>query len=433
VSAIGARVLNEACVAAADWAEVVPERPPTVSVNVSAQELSTPDFVDHVAGTLRRAGLRPDRLCLEITESALVEGEHPLDAVRRLKALGVSISLDDFGTGYSSLGRLKHLPLDEVKIDRSFVAGMVERREDELIVTCVIGLAQGLGLRVVAEGVETAAQLAQLRARGCNAAQGYLLGSPMSLESATEVATAGRPFGDLPSGETSAAVPTPEPELALSGGAAVSLLGHELAGSLTALRLGADAIDENDPDTWRNAAMILRRAALRTAATIDLVQDVAEADAGGLTLSREPTAIAEVVRSAVEIARSTVELDPVIDVPDAVVLADRARLATALANLLTNAAKHGHTSAVRVIASVRGGQVLIEVLDDGPGVPLEALGRIFRMFGRGSSAAPGSGLGLYLARAVARAHGGDVRYRVVPGGGSNFVLEVPLGGSNGKS
>ena len=129
---------------------------------------------------LREYAVPPDLLQLEITESALMADPHRvLSTITRLDRMGVAISLDDFGTGYSSLQHLRRLPLAEVKIDRSFVLGMSTSQNQGFIARSIVELAHNLGLRVVAEGVETEGQLAWLAGRGCDLVQGYLLGRPM--------------------------------------------------------------------------------------------------------------------------------------------------------------------------------------------------------------------------------------------------------------
>jgi EAL domain-containing protein (putative c-di-GMP-specific phosphodiesterase class I) len=132
-----------------------------------------------VATTLAATGLAPDALELEITESVVMDqSEVGVRALRELRGLGVRLVLDDFGTGYSSLSYLKHLPLDTIKIDRSFVAG-IEEVADRAIVDAVIAMAHGLGIGVVAEGIETAGQAARLRELGCDLGQGYLFSRPV--------------------------------------------------------------------------------------------------------------------------------------------------------------------------------------------------------------------------------------------------------------
>jgi diguanylate cyclase (GGDEF)-like protein len=151
-----------------------------LSVNLAVRQLLAADLGSVVEEALVDSGLPPDRLCLEITESALLEDtESSTRALNRLKALGVRIGVDDFGTGFSSLTYLKRFPVDVLKIDRSFVAGLCRDHEDRAIVASVIDLAHAFGLTTTAEGVETAEQLDQLRALGCEQGQGYLWSRPL--------------------------------------------------------------------------------------------------------------------------------------------------------------------------------------------------------------------------------------------------------------
>jgi diguanylate cyclase (GGDEF)-like protein/PAS domain S-box-containing protein len=170
---MGAWVLEEACRAVARWHESGGvDAPFSVSVNLSARQLAHSDVVQAVRTALDRTGADPAMLGLEITESVLM-GETSVETVAALKALGVKLSIDDFGTGYSSLGYLKRFPVDVVKVDRSFVDGLGTDPEDSAIVAAVVSLGHALGLEVVAEGVETERQLAELVRLGCDFAQGY--------------------------------------------------------------------------------------------------------------------------------------------------------------------------------------------------------------------------------------------------------------------
>jgi EAL domain-containing protein (putative c-di-GMP-specific phosphodiesterase class I) len=175
---IGAQVLRQACQEAGRWRGVGPGGTPlTISVNLSARQFAHPDLVSVVAATLAETGTEPATLRLEITESVLMEdAESTNAALRELRDLGVRLSIDDFGTGYSSLTYLKRFPVDELKVDRSFVDGLGADAEDTAIVAAVVNLAHTLDLRVVAEGVETEAQSRWLRELGCDAAQGHWFG-----------------------------------------------------------------------------------------------------------------------------------------------------------------------------------------------------------------------------------------------------------------
>jgi diguanylate cyclase (GGDEF)-like protein len=177
---IGTWVLHEACRHARRWQlERADQSPLTVRVNVSARQLVENKLVDAVADALAESGFDAAHLCLEVTESVLIEDpESSTETLTQLKALGVQIAVDDFGTGYSSLEHLRRFPIDSVKIDRSFVRGLPDSSEDVAIVGAVIELGHALNLSVVAEGVETSDQLGNLQNAGCDTAQGFLFSRP---------------------------------------------------------------------------------------------------------------------------------------------------------------------------------------------------------------------------------------------------------------
>src|SRR5262249_24648853 len=144
------------------------------------RQATRPDLIDTVALALLEAGLPPQALALEVTESVLMEADAAMvRQLERIRDMGVRLGIDDFGTGYSSLTYLKRLPVSFVKIDRSFVSGLAHDPSDREIVTAVIRLGQALGLATIAEGVENATQLAILGDLGCDQAQGYLFGRPL--------------------------------------------------------------------------------------------------------------------------------------------------------------------------------------------------------------------------------------------------------------
>ncbi|HUP53913.1 MAG TPA: diguanylate cyclase, partial [Methylomirabilota bacterium] len=196
---LGKWVLETACRQAARWRSARTEsgaKPLFVSVNLSAREFIQADLVEDVASILAETGIDAGALELEITESVLMDqSEVGIRTLGRLRALGVRLVLDDFGTGYSSLSYLKHLPLDTIKIDRSFVAA-IEDNADRSIVEAVVALAHGLGLAVVAEGIETEHQAERLLELGCDLGQGYLFSRP------------------VPAGRTAALLRTGNPEVA---------------------------------------------------------------------------------------------------------------------------------------------------------------------------------------------------------------------------
>ncbi len=200
---LGAWVLRAACAQASAWhARGLPY---AVGANLSPRQLVGGDVVALVRDLLAEYSLPADRLVLEVTESTLMDDPHAPQVLAALSALGVHLALDDFGTGYSSLTYLKRFPVDAIKIDRSFVSGLGRDADDEAIVASVVSLARAIGKTVVAEGVETPAQLAALRALGVDQAQGFLW-SPARSAHDLEAWLAGRPTAPLPVAEPPAPV-----------------------------------------------------------------------------------------------------------------------------------------------------------------------------------------------------------------------------------
>ncbi len=179
IKQLGRWVLREACSRARRW-QTLAGRPVRVAVNLSGKQFSDRDLVGHIAGVLEDAALAPSQLELEITENTVMHNtDTSIAMLLELKRLGIHLSVDDFGTGYSSLSYLKRLPLDTLKIDRSFVGHVPGDADDTAIVQAIVAMAHSLRLGVVAEGVETATQVEFLREVGCDLVQGYFLGRPM--------------------------------------------------------------------------------------------------------------------------------------------------------------------------------------------------------------------------------------------------------------
>jgi EAL domain-containing protein (putative c-di-GMP-specific phosphodiesterase class I) len=180
---LGRWILQAACEQLVAWSAVPERRHLSIAVNVSARQFRHADFVAEVLAALQTTGAPAARLKLELTESQLLEDiEGVIAKMNALKACGVRLSLDDFGTGYSSLNYLKRLPLDQLKIDQSFVHDLLHDAHDAAIVTTIVALGQSLQLEVIAEGVETHAQCAALANLGCHFYQGYWLGRPVPIE-----------------------------------------------------------------------------------------------------------------------------------------------------------------------------------------------------------------------------------------------------------
>jgi diguanylate cyclase (GGDEF)-like protein/PAS domain S-box-containing protein len=182
---LGSWVLSEACRQMGQWRSIRNGADLNMSVNVSSLQLTHPDFVSQVGRALQAAEMRPSQLTLEVTESVLMSGiENAVTTLTALRQMGVTLSIDDFGTGYSSLSYLATLPIDALKIDRSFIDRMSREAEGSEIVKAIFKLGQALSKKVYAEGIETGTQLALLQELGCEFGQGFLLSRPVGAESA---------------------------------------------------------------------------------------------------------------------------------------------------------------------------------------------------------------------------------------------------------
>lgn len=180
-------ILSTTCAQLVAWSKEIATEHLTIAVNVSAHQFRQSNFVSEVRSILQDTGANPALLKLELTESMLADD---IDAVilkmRQLKALGIGFSLDDFGTGYSSLSYLRHMPLDQLKIDQSFVRDVLSDVNDAAIARTIVALGTSLGFHVNAEGVETEAQRQFLQDQGCFAYQGYLFSQPLSITALTQ-------------------------------------------------------------------------------------------------------------------------------------------------------------------------------------------------------------------------------------------------------
>jgi EAL domain-containing protein (putative c-di-GMP-specific phosphodiesterase class I) len=193
---LGVWVLGEACRQARDWIDRYPEASGLfMSVNLSTRQLLEHDLVPRVAQIVEESSLDPATLVLEITEGSLMQDVgQAATKLRSLKEFGARLALDDFGTGSSSLGHLRQFPIDVLKIDKSFVDGLGEASDASALIRAIIELARSLRLDVVAEGIETGEQLAELRNAGCGSGQGYLFAKPLVREDLEEILRTGVPF-----------------------------------------------------------------------------------------------------------------------------------------------------------------------------------------------------------------------------------------------
>ena len=191
---IGNWVLQAACKQLVAWQALDHTKELVLAVNVSAKQFQQPSFVHEVSHALEASGASPHQLKLELTESTVLgKVEETIDRMHQLKALGISFAMDDFGTGYSSLQYLKRLPLDQIKIDQSFVRDLHQDTEDRAIVQTIIAMGRALGLNVIAEGVETVEHWRYLNEHQCHAYQGYYFCKPIAAEEMAKLCLATPP------------------------------------------------------------------------------------------------------------------------------------------------------------------------------------------------------------------------------------------------
>jgi EAL domain-containing protein (putative c-di-GMP-specific phosphodiesterase class I) len=428
IGAVGRTVLTAACRALADWSNQRPDQSLTVAVNISASQLADPDLALDVSAALLASGIAPGRLCLEVTETALLDAAVAAAALRRLKTIGVAIGIDDFGTGYSSLSRLKRFPVDFLKIDQSFVAGLGTDPEDEAIVSAVIALGRALGLQVIAEGVETAAQLAFVTRRGCAFGQGFLWSPALPEIEALVCAGGNRVFTHAPAPASPADDGPTRPVTD-----AMAILVHELTTPLAVIHGYAEVVNDLPPDErperLQQALDAILRQTQTMTAIVRSVEDMRLIEEGRLTLDRGPVDLAELaaeLQRDIAVAGAASPIEVVVDSPVTADV-DPARCRQILMNLITNAVSWsppGRPVEVRLGAGSPG-FVNVSVIDHGPGVPVSRGGDLFRKFSRLDHSRTGTGLGLYIARALARAHGGDLRHCRAATGGTEFVVELP--------
>jgi diguanylate cyclase (GGDEF)-like protein len=177
---LGRQVLRSACRQLAAWTAASPGRPLSVTVNISPRQLDNPGFIAELESILGETGIRPSSLCLELTESALMNPEtNMVEVLERVRRLGVYVAIDDFGTEHSSLARLRELPVEVLKIDRSFICGLPIEPGDMAIVSSILSLAFAMGKHVIAEGIERVEQAVTLRSMGCTVGQGFLFSAPV--------------------------------------------------------------------------------------------------------------------------------------------------------------------------------------------------------------------------------------------------------------
>lgn len=418
------RVLDLACDDSGRWGTGSGVRSTALAVNVAPEQLSAADFARRIRATLDRTGFDPTRLVLEIAEvSAFTDPDMINTELRQLRDLGVRIAIDDFGTGYSSLEQLQVLPVDILKIDNRFVARMATDPGDAAIVAAIVRLGHSLGLEVVAEGVETREQLVQLRALGCDVAQGFLWAKPMPSVDLEKWCTV--------NSERGVARGARQPELVDVHGRvdeAVAVLVHELQSPVSAIEHHLELVrEDDDPQVTLDA---IGRSARELQDLLAALTDMYDLSRGYFAVTPTRIDLGELVRSVVAESSSMLAGRPVdlfIDGP-IVAEADPLLVKQVLRNLLSNAVKFSPAAThigVVVSEDPAGEEVRIAVRDHGPGVPEHRRVELFRRFSRLGAKTKGMGLGLYLVKAICEAHGGQVEYRRTDDGVSVFEMRLP--------
>jgi EAL domain-containing protein (putative c-di-GMP-specific phosphodiesterase class I)/GGDEF domain-containing protein len=419
-------IVREACAAAARWCQAAPDMPVHVAVNLSAHSFDDPSLPQRVEAALQDSDMDPTALCLEITESALmVDPTRAAGALAQLKAQGVRIAVDDFGTGYSSLSYLKAFPVDDLKVDRSFVSGMPEDTEQVAITHAISSMAQALGLAVIAEGVETEDQRKTLLSLGAAFGQGFLWSAAVDAAAITErlVREAASSVGLFER--------LPPVELAVQSGSAetlvdavLSIISHEVRTPLSVLKAHAaiSACSAGHAPT----TPVAERAVARIERFLDLILEASQSS-GAITPRRDVIDASGLTSDLLWDRKDIRTTAPMPPLAERQIYADRGLIEQVLDNLVANAAKFGPPGGpIDVTIRPNGYWLDIEVADTGPGVASTDLPSIFRKYGRGNLGGSGLGLGLFLGRRIARAHGGDLLYRHRnPGPGSVFMLRLP--------
>ena len=426
---LGRFVLQRACADLARMRASSARHDLLVTVNLSPRQLEDPRLVRLTRQLVDEHGLRDGGLCLELTEGALMEG--PALAESRLRALhaaGARLAVDDFGTGYSALARLRRLPLHQLKIDGGFVRGLGRNAEDTAIVTSIIDLARKLELDVLGEGVEDPQDRDGLYGRGCDLGQGFLWSPAVPADDIVALLTRGSE--DQWPGATSTAPESASDRQSVDD--IVSVLRHELATPVTAIRWSAELLervhDGRSGLSRDDVVHTIASQAKELTALVLALTDIKAVGHGSVPLSITSVDVESLLRVAAgRLADALDGREVRIDVVGRRCLrADSDRLEQVVVNLLSNAARFGPRQVPIDIRSASSDDTTrITIADRGAGVPAWFVSSLFRQFSRLGRAGPGLGLGLYLSRHIARAHGGDLEYAPRPGGGAEFTLTLP--------
>jgi signal transduction histidine kinase/GGDEF domain-containing protein len=444
-SALEWALLRSALVDAACWQQRMPEATLPVLVPVGAELFADEGLAARVADAVEALGLAPSRLTLVVEADAVAAA--PEQAARQLARLtmgGTKLCIDDFGRTSFSLLELSRMPIDTVRVRLQALTGTAHGGE-VAVVAAVLAVADALGLRVVAAEVDGEDQAREVRRLGCSYGEGEAWPA-VGPDALLEAAASGLGLPAAPAASAPGSEPAPAGRSAggqAQGAAAEEMdlvfraIVHEVRTPLTVAMGYASLLELSTDPQSAKAARSIRRAAERINRQLGSLEDVRMMDQGALQLDRRDLDLRGLVRDVCAELCEVMGLDVVVREPAegqpqvVAVVVDELRIGQVVINLVTNAAKYcSKGTPVEVRLWVEDGWVEVAVVDDGPGVPVEQVGRIFRKYARADGARPGSGLGLYLARGIARAHGGDVTYRrrnLRPG--SAFTLRLPLAGT----
>jgi EAL domain-containing protein (putative c-di-GMP-specific phosphodiesterase class I)/nitrogen-specific signal transduction histidine kinase len=430
---LGAQVLEGACKQACLW----PSAPlydggMSVAVNVSSRQLERGDLTAMVREVLAKTRLSPSRLHLELTETAIMDlNPEVLSQLSGIRELGVQIGLDDFGTGYASLTHLRRLPLDFVKVDRSFVQGLGSDPGDDRIVSAVIDLARNLGLRSIGEGAETTQQLNRLRELGCDQAQGYLFARPAPPQ---DLSFSGQPTDITERKRLD--VRHRRTERMQSLGTLAGGLAHDLNNALSPVRMATELLQSQETDPSRLS--MLDTVASGTQRATDMVRQILSF-AAGAEGRRVAVDVGALLRDVERIANDTFLKTIRIVREDATdllpVVGDPTQLNQVLINLCVNARDAMPQGGTLVLGAEvvddppgdglpPGRYVCIRVEDDGQGMAPEILAHIFEPLY--TTKEYGTGLGLSTSDGIITNHGGSISVKSKPGEGTRFALYLPV-------
>lgn len=427
---VGSWVLETACKQYVEWRKrgMAPVR---LSVNISALQFASGNLPEVVRGVLTSTGMEPGCLCLELTENIVVKDiDETVTTLRALSGLGVMLSIDDFGTGYSSLSYLKDMPIDELKIDRSFIMNLPGDITSVALVETILDMSQRMKLTVVAEGVETSEQADFLCSRGCQELQGFLFSKPMPSEDFFGWCR-GREYCDEHREQDLNCNWEPGPVEQLAGG-----IAHDFKNILTGISGNLELAQMTLDESHASVAAIRRaeKASLRANELAEKLMKLTKP----VRILPKKAVVADIISECIELSLAGRDFGSIVqveaDLPDAAM--DGGELAQVLTNLIINAmqamsaggsisvqASVAGPEQVRDPAPASGRYILLRVTDTGHGISPEDLGQIFDPYF--TTKADGNGLGLVSARNIMARSKGSIAIDSRLGQGTTVQLVIP--------